>query len=130
MKIMVVDDCPITRKILGHYLISKGYEVVSAENGLHAIEKLGSDTVNLILTDLNMPYMDGIELIKTLRADPNWADIPILMVTTEDDEAEKEKAMKAGANGYVVKPVTAEAIAQNIKNILRDMFRKGVKSDA
>jgi two-component system chemotaxis response regulator CheY len=74
--------------------------------------------------------MDGIELIKTLRADPNWADIPILMVTTENDEAEKERAMKVGANGYVVKPVTGEAIAQNIKSILRDMFKKGVKSDA
>ncbi len=123
MKIMIVDDCKVTRKLLGHYLISRGYEVVFAENGLDAIEKLGTDSVTLILTDLNMPYMDGMELIKTLRSDPNWADIPILMVTTEEDNEEKEKAIKIGATGYVVKPVTGEEIAQNIKKILRDMFK-------
>ncbi len=122
MKIMVVDDCKITRKLLGHYLISRGYEVVFAENGLDALEKLGIDSVNLILTDLNMPYMDGIELIKTLRSDPNWADIPILMVTTEKDDAERDKAIKIGANGYVVKPVTGDVIAENIKAILRNIF--------
>jgi two-component system chemotaxis response regulator CheY len=125
MKIMIVDDCQTTRKLLGHFLKSRGYSVVYAENGLDALEKLGTDTVNLIMTDLNMPYMDGMELIKTLRADPNWADIPILMVTTENDEEERRKAISNGANGYVVKPVTGDAIAQNIKAIIKQMFTKG-----
>jgi len=124
MKIMIVDDCQTTRKLLGHFLKSRGYSVVYAENGLDALEKLGTDNVNLIMTDLNMPYMDGIELIKTLRADPNWADIPILMVTTENDEEERKKAISNGANGYVVKPVTGDAIAQNIKAIIKQMFNK------
>ncbi len=124
MKIMVVDDCKTTRRLLGHYLMSRGYQVVFAENGLDALEKLGTDNINLILTDLNMPYMDGMELIKTLRSDPNLADIPILMVTTEKDNVEKEKAFKIGANGYVVKPVTGDAIAQNIKAILQEIFKK------
>jgi len=78
-----------------------------------------------VMTDLNMPYMDGIELIKNLRADPSMSDIPILMVTTENDEIEREKAMSNGANGYLVKPVTGDAIAENIKNIMKQIFDKG-----
>jgi len=125
MKIMVVDDCPITRKLLGHYLMSRGYQVAFAENGLDALEKIGREKINLILTDLNMPYMDGMEFIKTLKADPTLFHIPVLMVTTEKDDTEREKAFGVGANGYLVKPVTAEAIAQNIRSILQDMFKNG-----
>ncbi|RJQ21752.1 MAG: response regulator [Nitrospiraceae bacterium] len=125
MKIMIVDDCQTTRKLLGHYLKSRGYAVVFAENGLDALEKLGADNVNLIMTDLNMPYMDGMELIRTLKADPRFSEIPILMVTTENDETEREKAFTFGANGYVIKPVTGDAIAQNIKTILKKMFTQG-----
>ena len=125
MNILVVDDCQTTRKLLGHYLKSRGYNVVFAENGLDALEKLGSNDINLILTDLNMPYMDGMELIKTLRSDPNWANIPILMVTTENDDIEREKAFSSGVNGYVVKPITGDTISQNIKDILKDFFSKG-----
>ncbi len=125
MKIMVVDDCQTTRKLLGHYLKSRGYSVVFAENGLDALEKLGSETVNLIMTDLNMPYMDGMELIKTLRSDPNLSELPILMVTTENDDLERKKALEMGADGYVVKPVTGDAIAENIKAILKRIFTKG-----
>lgn len=125
MRIMIVDDCQTTRKLLGHYLKSRGYSVVFAENGLDALEKLSVEKVNLIMTDLNMPYMDGMELIKTLKSDPNLSEIPILMVTTENDVTEKDRAFTFGADGYVVKPVTGEAIANNIKSILRDMFAKG-----
>ncbi len=125
MNILVVDDCQTTRKLLGHYLKTRGYKVVFAENGLDALEKLGTHKINLILTDLNMPYMDGMEFIRTLRADPNLADIPVLMVTTENDDAEREKAFNSGVNGYVVKPITGDVIARNIKSILKDMFAKG-----
>jgi len=129
MKIMIVDDCQTTRKLLGHYLKSRGYSVVFAENGLDALEKLGTDTVNLVMTDLNMPYMDGMELTKTLRADPNLSDIPILMVTTENDNTEREKAYSNGVNGYLVKPVTGDTIAQNIKNIIKQLFTQGGMQD-
>ncbi len=125
MKILIVDDCQTTRKLLTLYLKVKGFEVVSAENGLDAIEKLASHEVNLILSDLNMPFMDGIELIKTLKADPNMSHIPVLMVTTEADPEEKQKALEAGASEYLVKPVTAEMVTQSIKNILKEMFKKG-----
>jgi len=125
MKIMIVDDCQITRKLLGHYLKSRGYSVIFAENGLDALEKLGTEKVNLIMTDLNMPYMDGIELLKAIKSDPNMSDIPILMVTTENDSADKERALLSGADGYIVKPVTGEAIAENIKIILKQILTGG-----
>lgn len=122
MKIMIVDDCQTTRKILEFHLRSKGFDVVTAENGLDAIEKLATNTVNLILSDLNMPYMDGIEFVKTIKSDFNLSHLPILMVTTEADLEEKERALNAGANGYMVKPVTAEDIYQNIKRIMKGIF--------
>ena len=118
MKIMIVDDCNTTRKLLGHYLRSRGYSIVFAENGLDAIEKLAVQYINLIVTDLNMPYMDGIEFITTLRSDPELSEIPILMVTTENDDIERAKAISSGANGYMVKPVTADTIAEKIRLIL------------
>ncbi|MBI5849249.1 MAG: response regulator [Nitrospirae bacterium] len=125
MKILVVDDCATTRKLLTLYLKSKGYEVVTAENGLDGLEKVGREGVNLVLSDLNMPYMDGLEFVKSLRANPDTAELPVVMVTTEADPEEKEKAMKAGANGYMIKPVTAEMVAQNIKEIMKELFGKG-----
>lgn len=125
MKILVVDDDKTTRKILGLYLKSKGYEVVFAENGIDAMEQLGRENVNLVMTDLNMPYMDGLELIKTIRAEARVKHIPILMVTTEADDEEKKKAYHAGANGYLVKPVTANMVSENIKEILAKIFSKG-----
>ncbi|MGD0883882.1 MAG: response regulator [Thermodesulfovibrionales bacterium] len=130
MKIMIVDDCLTTRKLLGIYLKTKGFEIVSAENGLDALEKLATSKVNMIVTDLNMPYMDGIELIKNLKADPNYTSIPILMVTTEADPEERERALTAGADGYVIKPVTADMVTQNIKDILKNFFGEGGVSDA
>jgi two-component system chemotaxis response regulator CheY len=125
MKILVVDDCSTTRKLLGHYLKSKGYSVVFAENGIDALQKLSTDPVNMVMTDLNMPYMDGIELIKSIRSDPVWSELPVLMVTTEDDETERQKALQSGADGYVVKPVTSEQIISNIKQIIKKLFSKG-----
>ena len=125
LKIMIVDDCRTTRKLLGHYLKTRGYAVVYAENGLDALEKLGCETVNLVMTDLNMPYMDGLELIKSMKSHPVLSELPVLMVTTEKDEAEREKAYSCGADGYLVKPVTADAIAENIKLLLKNIYFKG-----
>ena len=130
MKILVVDDDKTTRKILGIYLNSKGYSVAYAENGLDAMEKLGTENINLVMTDLNMPYMDGLELIKTIRADENLRDVPILMVTTEADDEEKKKATEAGADGYLVKPVSADMVSKNIRGILAEIFEKGGSSHA
>lgn len=125
MKILCVDDDKTTRKILSLYLKGKGYEVVTAENGLDALEKMGTENINLVVTDMNMPFMDGIELTKTLRADPNWQHVPILMVMTEADEEEKKRAATAGVDDYLVKPANAEQITASVKKILKKMFSGG-----
>lgn len=125
MKILIVDDDKTTRKLLSLYLKGKGYEIVTAENGLDALEKIGMEGINLIVSDMNMPYMDGIELTKTIRKDPALAGLPIIMVTTEADEDEKKKAFEAGVDDYLVKPTNAEQITDGIKKILRKMFKAG-----
>jgi CheY-like chemotaxis protein len=123
MKILVVDDDKTTRKLISLYLKAKGYEVVTAENGLDAMEKLGTENINLVVTDMNMPYMDGIELTKNLRADDNWKDLPIVMVTTEADDDERKKAYDTGVDDYLVKPANAEQISDSIKKILKKIFK-------
>ncbi|MBF0505286.1 MAG: response regulator [Nitrospirae bacterium] len=125
MKLLIVDDDKTTRKLLSLYLKSKGYEVATAENGLDALEKLGTDNINLVVTDMNMPYMDGIELTKTLRSDINLKDMPIIMVTTEADEDERKKAFDAGVDDYLVKPTNAEKINESIKRIFKNILSGG-----
>ncbi len=130
MKILVVDDDRTTRKLLSLYLKGNGFEVVTAENGLDAIEKLGGETVNLVVTDLNMPYMDGIEFIRTMKANPDTGHIPALMITTEDDDEEQMRASNAGADGYLIKPVTADVVGQKVRQLLAEIFRKGRNDNA
>jgi two-component system chemotaxis response regulator CheY len=128
MKILIVDDDATTRKLLGLYLKANGFEVAYAENGLEGLEKLGAENPNLVIADINMPYMDGIEFVKTVRTGSNA--IPILMVTTEADPEERERALSVGVNGYLVKPVTAEVVTQHIRHILQNMFAQGGSSHA
>jgi len=130
MKILVVDDDRTTRKLLSLYLRGSGFDVVTAENGLDGIEKLGGETVNMVVTDLNMPYMDGIEFIRTIKANPDTGHIPALMITTEDDDEERQRAAAAGADGYLVKPVTADVVAQKVRQLLAEIFRKGRNENA
>lgn len=119
MKIMIVDDDKATRKILGLYLMRKGHEPVFAENGIDAIEKLASNEVALIMTDLNMPYMDGLELTKQLKNNPSFQSIPILMLTTENDDDERKQAVDAGIDAYMLKPVTADSVSSMIKQMIQ-----------
>lgn len=124
MKILVVDDDKTTRKMVSLILKSKGYEVVTAENGMDGLQKLGLEQINLILTDMNMPYMDGIEFTKQVRTNPEIAHIPIVMLTTEADEEEKQRAFKAGVDDYLVKPATAEQIVESMRKIIKKIFGK------
>jgi CheY-like chemotaxis protein len=124
MRILVVDDDKTTRKMLSLILKSKGYDVVTAENGMDGLQKLGLEQINLILTDMNMPYMDGIEFTKQVRANPDFSHIPIVMLTTEADEEEKQRAYKAGVDDYLVKPATAEQIVDSMKKIMKKIFGK------
>ena len=130
MKILLVDDDRTTRKLLSLYLKGNGFDVVTAENGLNAIEKLGGETVHLVVTDLNMPYMDGIEFIRTMKANPDTGHIPALMITTEDDDEERQRAASAGADGYLIKPVTSDVVTLKVRQLLAEIFRKGRNDNA
>ena len=125
MRILIVDDDSTTRKILTMYVRQKGFEVITAENGVDALEKLAREKVSLVMTDLNMPIMDGIELTRNLKANPDYADIPVMMVTTEADEEERRKALAAGAMAYLVKPVSGDVVADNVKEIFKKMISGG-----
>ena len=130
MKILVVDDDRTTRKLLSLYLKGNGFDVMTAENGLDAIEKLGGGSVNLVVTDLNMPYMDGIEFTRTMKTNPDTGHIPVLMITTEDDDEERQRATDAGADGYLIKPVTSDIVALKVRQLLAEIFRKGRNDNA
>ena len=96
----------------------------------YALEKLGTDSINIVLTDLNMPYMDGIEFIRHMKSEPLYNTIPVLMVSTEADEEEKRKAYDAGADGYLVKPVTADDVNAKVRELLKKILQGGGELNA
>ncbi len=116
--ILTVDDSASVRQMVSFTLKNEGYDIVEAVDGVDAMEKLEETPPNMVLTDLNMPNMDGIELIKNIRANPNFKFIPIILLTTES-QAEKKKAGKeAGATGWIVKPFKPEQLIGVIKKVL------------
>ena len=120
MKFMVVDDSPTMRKIVVNALKRLGYsQIVEAEDGKDALAKLHIENVDFIITDWNMPNMNGLELTKTIRASQQFKDIPILMVTTRGMKEDVLDALQARVNNYVVKPFTPQVLKQKIEQILQ-----------
>jgi two-component system chemotaxis response regulator CheY len=117
-KVLIVDDAVSMRQMVSFTLRQGGYEVVEAEHGQDALNKLRSTTVDLVLTDLNMPVMDGITLIQNLRKIPAMKSKPILMLTTEGLAAKKEQGKAAGATGWIVKPFDPEKLLQTLAKVL------------
>ena len=95
-----------------------GYQVVEAEDGADALSKLNGGKVNMVITDLNMPNMNGIELTKALRSDPNHKFVPIVLLTTESQDAKKQEGKAAGATGWIVKPFKPEQLLAVVKKVL------------
>lgn len=102
--ILIVDDSVSMRQLISFALADAGYDVISASNGKEALSKLDSSRVRMVITDLNMPEMDGIELIRRLRSDAASRFIPVVMLTTESQESKKREGRVAGAAGWIVKP--------------------------
>ena len=117
-KVLVVDDSVSMRQMVGFTLREGGYEVIEAEHGQDALDKLKSGTVDLVITDLNMPVMDGITLIQNLRRQPAMKAKPILMLTTEGLASKKEEGKAAGATGWLVKPFDPEKLLLTIAKVL------------
>lgn len=118
---MVVDDSAAIRKILQRVLRQTGMAIRSiheAGDGHEALELLKTQPVNLVLSDINMPKMDGIQLLAAMKASPQWHHIPVVMITTEGGETKVSEAVRLGAAGYVRKPFTADQIKEKLAGIL------------
>ncbi len=118
MKILIVDDFPTMRRIIKNLLKDLGFENVDeAEDGAMALEKLRNGNFDFVVSDWNMPNMDGLEMLKAIRADPDLGKLPVLMVTAEAKKENIIAAAQAGANGYVVKPFTAATLEEKLNKI-------------
>jgi two-component system, chemotaxis family, chemotaxis protein CheY len=116
--ILAIDDSASIRQMVGFTLKSSGYEVTDAVDGMDGLEKAKGKTFNLILTDQNMPRMDGLTLIKNLRALPQYKTVPILMLTTESSDAMKQQGKAAGATGWLVKPFDPQKLIEVVKKVI------------
>jgi two-component system chemotaxis response regulator CheY len=116
--ILAVDDSSSLRQMVAFSLKAAGYQVVEAVDGQDGLEKASQQTVDLVLTDQNMPKMDGLTLIKSLRGMPAYAKVPILMLTTESSEEMKSKGRAAGANGWLVKPFDPQRLIEVVKKVI------------
>ncbi len=122
MKILCVDDFSTMRRIVKNILKQLGYENLDeAEDGAQAYSKLKTGGFGFVVTDWNMPNMDGLGLLKKVRSDPELKDLPILMVTAEAEKEKVIEAIKAGVNNYVVKPFTAEVLKEKIDRIFEKL---------
>ncbi len=118
--ILFVEDSPTMRRIIANSLRQIGFEeIIEAENGVDALEKLEGKEIDLVVTDWNMPEMNGAELVKTLREMPAYAEVPIVMITTRGVKDDVIAAMKLGVNGYIVKPFTPEILQEKLKSVIR-----------
>ena len=117
-KILTIDDSTSMRQMVAFTLKGAGYDVVEATDGAEALEAAKNGQVDLVLTDINMPNMDGIALIKELRALPNYKFTPILTLTTESGSDKKIEGKSAGATGWIVKPFSPDQLLATIKKVL------------
>jgi two-component system chemotaxis response regulator CheY len=121
LDVLIVDDSAAIRKILNRVLVQAEVplgKVHEASDGHEALERLKTDKVGLILSDINMPNMDGIEFLTRLKADESLKMVPVLMVTTEGSQAKVMQALALGAAGYVKKPFTADQIKEKLTGLI------------
>ncbi len=120
MRFITVDDSSTMRRIIKNTIKRIGYgdDVLEAENGKEALEILNTTPVDVIITDWNMPVMDGLTFVKKVRADKRFDDVPIIMVTTEAAKEDIITALKAGVNNYIVKPFTPDVLKDKIDTVL------------
>ncbi len=119
-KVIVVDDSSVMRQIIKNNLKQLGFEqsnLVDAEDGEQALKKMNEDTIDLVISDWNMPRMTGIDFLKAIRADGAMKELPFLMVTSEADKEKIMEAVQAGVNQYIVKPFNATQLEEKIKEI-------------
>ncbi|MBE0577729.1 MAG: response regulator [Desulfuromonadales bacterium] len=118
-KVLVVEDSPTMRQLIVFALKRiRGFQIVEANDGVDGLKKLSAEKFDLILTDINMPIMDGLKLVSMVRNDPNYKDTPIIVITTEGAIEDRERALALGANEYITKPIQTMKILETVKKLM------------
>ena len=118
MRVLTVDDSRTILAMLHHTLSNAGFEVLQAEDGQQGLDLLRDQTVDVVITDINMPVMDGIEFIKQVRATGQHNSLPILILTTETSQDKKDQGRAAGGTGWIVKPLDPEKLISVIRKVV------------
>ena len=117
-RVLVVDDGMTMRMYYRDVLEAAGFEVSEAVNGLEGVERVMTEAFDLLVVDVNMPKMDGLQLLASLKGSAQWHDVPVVMITTEGSSTKVMEAVSLGASGYVRKPFTAEQVKEHVLPIL------------
>jgi len=115
IRVMVVDDALYIRELISLILRNEGYEVIKAANGKEALNALNGTNIDMLITDLNMPEVNGIELVESLRNMPDFKSTPVLMVTSENQESIRKRARQAGVNEWMLKPFIPKQLVDTVK---------------
>ncbi|PLY04080.1 MAG: response regulator [Desulfuromonas sp.] len=119
-KVLIVEDSPTMRQLIAFALKRiRGIKIVEANDGVDGLKKLSGDKFDLILSDINMPIMDGLKLVSLVRRDPNFKDVPIVIITTEGASEDRERALSLGANDYITKPIQTTQILDVARRLLK-----------
>lgn len=118
--LLVVEDSPVMRQLVVFALTRiKSIKVTEATDGLDGLRKLAQGKFDLIITDINMPVMDGLKLVNRVRSDPNHKATPIIIITTEGSQEDRQRALQLGANAYITKPIQAPEVIVKVKELLK-----------
>jgi len=118
MRVLTVDDSRTILAMLHHTLTGAGFEVLQAEDGQKGLDVLKTEDVDVVITDINMPVMDGIQFIKSVRASGNYQSLPILILTTETSQEKRDLGRSAGGTGWIVKPFDPEKLISVIHRVM------------
>jgi len=117
---LVVEDSPMMRQLLVLALSRlRSLRITEADDGVDGLRKLATGRFDIILTDINMPIMDGLKLVKRVRSDPAHKDVPIIIITTESSEEDRRRALQLGANAYITKPIQAPQVIAKVRELLK-----------
>ena len=117
---LVVEDSPMMRQLIVLALSRvKSLRVTEADDGVDGLRKLATGKFDIVLTDINMPIMDGLKLVKRIRTDATHKDVPIIVITTEGSKEDRQRALQLGANAYITKPIQAPQVIAKVKELLK-----------
>lgn len=129
VSVLLVDDNDLNQKLLGQMLLSYGFEVVTAGNGLECLSILQRKHIDIVLMDMQMPVMDGYEATRLIRKNPSWQELPVIAITANSLSGDRQKCLNCGCSSYLAKPFKAEVLIREIKSYLKNQFIKDKNSE-